>query len=145
MGNEDTVSKGDLPWRFIVPALSIGLAVGLLIGLLVGVTVVTNRNGTSAHIEQANATQAPEKQPPERWYVWLGNAPASGEPFASESACEEHRRIALRELRERGNQAIDEIGPMSIRQIQGLGYDPRERIADQVREAGKAYCRIGAE
>lgn len=140
MDSEKGKSKGELPWRFIVPAISIGVAVGLLIGLLIGLTLVTNRSQAQTQIEVADAAQAPE-----RWYVWLGNAPASGEPFASESACEEHRRTAHRELQGRANQAIDEIGPMSIRQIQGLGYDPRERIADQVREAGKAFCRKGAD
>ena len=139
MEKEVDKSKGDMPWRFIVPALSIGVVVGLLIGILVGLNLVTNGSRTQS---QAEMTDAPEV--PERWYIWLGNAPASGEPFASESACEDHRRTALRELEGRANKAIDEIAPMSINQIRALGYDPRERIADQVREAGKAFCRKGA-
>ncbi len=128
-------SRGAFVW-FTLIALIIAIASGLLIHLIRGST----ESQTPAQSVEAKAIQTQEK-----WYLWLGTARASEMSFASSSECEEYRRRAFLEVQASAGEAMNQVGAISGRQIQELGFNPRERIEAYVVEAGKAICRSGAD
>ena len=128
-------SRGAFVW-FTLIALIIAIASGLLIHLIRGST----ESQTPAHSVEAKAIQTQEK-----WYLWLGTARASEMSFASSSECAEYRRKAFLEVQASAEEAMNQVGTMSARQIQKLGFNPHERIEAYIVEAGKAVCRSGVD
>lgn len=121
--------------------------IGVLVGVLLGVILVfamSQRRAASEsvanEVEPAGNTTA---QPAQRWFIWLGDAPAVGIPFQSEADCEGGRKSFVSGEVEAYRSTVAELDKqrLNYRQIQMLGYNPYDRAKERLEMATRAYCR----
>jgi hypothetical protein len=125
---------------FSKSAIVTGAAILLIFAAGVGTGALFERGP----VRNDRASQATVSAPAmtERWYIWLDEAPLIGEPFPSESECQAERRTRLEQAKQDAQGEIERIGPLSIREINALGYDPRQRIAEHFEQIQRAYCHV---
>lgn len=118
--------------------LGLVFVTGLSLGLAIGVLV--------ANLTFTGAKQAVVKSaPPERWFVWNGDAPLLGDAFGSQADCNNARTKMVDAARAEAEQALRQLPPITYRQIQVLGYVPEDRITAQFEQVTKSYCRRAFE
>lgn len=126
----------------LYPKALIFLIIGFAVGLGIGVFIASMVFAKHASVAEQTLKKLPSPlpSPAERWFIWSGSAPLTGEPFHSVSECETARANMVGYAITSSEQLRRRLRPMTIEEIALVG-NPAVRIDEQLSQIQRAYCQ----